>query len=91
MKTTALALAALLALAQLAPANAAPPKKHKTAHPKNTISQLQQQRKKNHTVRQVTVSPKKSPGAHANQLSKNVNHEVNRESKDVNKFFQGKK
>lgn len=92
MKTTALLLIAFLALTPIAGAQT-----HKQAHsktqkkPKNTISQIRHARKTNHTVRQVTVDPKKSPGTHANNLSKNVNHEINRESKDVNHFFQGKK
>ena len=59
--------------------------------PKNTVSQIKKARKKNHYQRQVMPSPKKSPGKHADNLSKNVNHEMNRESKDFNHFFQGKK
>lgn len=60
-------------------------------HPKNEITKLEKDRKTNNTVKQVTPDPKKSPGKHADNLSKNVNHELNRESKDVNHFFQGKK
>ena len=95
MKTTALLLIAFFGIMQAAGPSGA--QSHKSAHaskhhkPKNTISQLRQDRKTNHTVRQVTVDPKKSPGKHLNNLSKNVNHEINRESKDVNHFFQGKK
>ena len=95
MKSTALLLIAFFGLAQIAAPSGA--QTHKKAHankqhkPKNTISQLRQDRKTNHTVRQVTVDPKKSPGKHIDNLSKNVNHEINRESKDVNHFFQGKK
>lgn len=59
--------------------------------PKNTVTQIKKARKKNHYQRQVMPSPKKSPGKHADNLSKNVNHEINRESKDFNHFFQGKK
>jgi hypothetical protein len=67
--------------------------KHKTppAHPKNEITKVEKARKEDNTVRQVTPDPKKSPGKHADNLSKNVNHEVNRQSKDINHFFQGKK
>ncbi|HLK58644.1 MAG TPA: hypothetical protein VKU00_18885 [Chthonomonadaceae bacterium] len=57
----------------------------KHTKPKNEISKLAQDRKTNHTVRQITPDPHKSPGKHADNLSKNVNHEANRESKDVNK------
>ena len=66
-------------------------RRHHYASPKNTITQLRADRKKDHTVRQITPDPKKSPGKHADNLSKNVNHEVNRESKGINHFFQGKK
>lgn len=58
---------------------------------KNEFSKLRRARKANRTVRQVTLDPKKSPGKHADDISKNINREVNRESKDVNHFFQGKK
>lgn len=58
---------------------------------KNEFSKLRRARKQNRTVRQVTLDPKKSPGKHADDVSKNINHEINRESKDVNHFFQGKK
>ena len=50
----------------------------------NEVSKIDQDRKTDHTVRQVTPDPHKSPGKHADNLSKNVNHETNRESKDVN-------
>ena len=65
---------------------------HKKKHyrPKNEISKLRQDRKESHPVRQMTPDPKKSPGKHADNLSKNVNHEVNRESKSINHLFQGK-
>lgn len=53
--------------------------------PQNTISQIEKDRKDDHTVRQVTPDPKKSPGKHADNLSKNVNHEMNRSSKHVNR------
>src|SRR5579872_6910106 len=101
MKTTVLLLAAALGMGQ-----ATVPALAQTSHhhhkPKNEISKLEKARRTNHTTRQVTVSPKKSPGKHADNLSKNVNHETNRESKDfnhsMNKFskgvnhaFQGKK
>jgi hypothetical protein len=59
--------------------------------PKNEVTKLKKARKEDHTVRQVTPDPKKSPGKHADNLSKNVNHELNRESKDINHVFQGKK
>ena len=59
--------------------------------PKSEEAKLRKARKENHTVRQVTPDPKKSPGKHADDLSKNVNHEVDRTSKHVNKLFQGKK
>ena len=61
------------------------------AHPKNEITKLEKDRKTDPTVRQVTPDPKKSPGKHADNLSKNVNHELNRESKDINHLFSGKK
>jgi len=89
MKTILLLLISFLGLMQMTiPANAQVHKHHK---PKNTISQIRHARRTNHTVRQITPDPKKSPGKHADNLSKNVNHEINRESKDVNHFFQGKK
>jgi len=52
---------------------------------------LSHARHTDHTVRQITPSPNKSPGKHADNLSKNVNHETNRVSKDVNHMFQKKK
>ena len=82
MKRIPLLAAVVLMLAQLslpARAQSDTPKK-----PKNEITKLRKERKKSHTVKQVTVDPKKSPGKHAKNLSKNVNHEVNRESKDIN-------
>jgi hypothetical protein len=60
-------------------------------HPKNEITKLEKDRKTNDTVKQVTVDPKKSPGKHADNLSKNFNHELNRESKDLNHTLSGKK
>ncbi len=67
-------------------------KKHgMPAHPKNEITKLEKDRKTNSTVKQVTPDPKKSPGKHADNLSKNVNHELNRESKDINHALSGKK
>ncbi len=59
--------------------------------PKNEITKLEKARKTDPATKQVTVDPKKSPGKHADNLSKNVNHELNRESKDINRVFQGKK
>lgn len=86
MKNVMMLVSAALVLGQIAiPAGAQ--STHVTRHkhkPKNEITKLEHARKTNHTVRQVTPDPKKSPGAHADGLSKNVNHEVNRESKDVN-------
>jgi hypothetical protein len=61
------------------------------AHPKNEVTKIEKDRQEDHTVRQVTPDPKKSPAKHADNLSKNVNHELNRESKDINHVFQGKK
>src|SRR5579862_5285408 len=82
MKTTVLLLAAALGIGQATvPALAQTSQHHK---PKNEITKLEKARKTHHTTRQVTVSPKKSPGKHADNLSKNVNHETNRESKDFN-------
>ena len=88
MKSTALLLVALLGIVPLAVPAGAQNSSH--AKPKNEITKLKKARKTNHTVRQITPDPKKSPGKHADNLSKNVNHEINRESKDVNHFFQGK-
>ena len=62
-----------------------------SSKPKNEVSKIHHARKTDKTTRQVTLDPKKSPGKHAKNLSKNINHELNRESKDVNKAFQGKK
>src|ERR1041385_748333 len=67
---------------------------HKTVHhtaaahhtaPKNEITKLEKDRQSDHAVRQVTPDPHKSPGKHADNLSKNVNHEANREAKDVDR------
>ncbi len=58
---------------------------------KKGTNDLHQARKDDHTTKQVTVDPKKSPGKHADNLSKNVNHEANRISKDVNHIFSGHK
>ena len=57
---------------------------------KNEVSKLNHGRKTDHSTKQVTIDPKKSPGKHAKSLSKNVNHELNRESKDLNHVFQRK-
>ena len=59
--------------------------------PKSEVTKLRKARKTDRTTRQVTPDPKKSPAKHAKNLSKNVNHELNRESKDINHIFQGKK
>lgn len=59
--------------------------------PKNEVTKVEHARKKDHTTKQVTPDPKKSPGKHADNLSKNVNHEANRESKNINKMFHKKK
>ncbi|MCW3095584.1 MAG: hypothetical protein JWL77_1202 [Chthonomonadaceae bacterium] len=66
-------------------------KKAMPKHPKNEITKLEKDRKTNPTVKQITPDPKKSPGKHADNLSKNVNHELNRESKDINHVLSGKK
>jgi len=66
-------------------------KKPMPKHPKNEITKLEKDRKTNPTVKQVTPDPKKSPAKHADNLSKNVNHELNRESKDINHLLSGKK
>ena len=59
--------------------------------PKSEEAKVRKARKEDHTVRQVTPDPKKSPAKHADNLSKNVNHELNRNSKHINRMFQGKK
>jgi hypothetical protein len=59
--------------------------------PKNEVTKLDKARKTDKTTRQVTPDPKKSPGKHAKNLSKNINHEANRTSKHINHIFQGKK
>jgi hypothetical protein len=66
-------------------------KKAMPKHPKNEITKLEKDRKTDPTVKQITPDPKKSPGKHADNLSKNVNHELNRESKDLNHTLSGKK
>jgi hypothetical protein len=58
---------------------------------KQEVAKVRQARAEDHTVRQVTPDPKKSPAKHADNLSKNVNHEINRTSKHINRIFQGKK
>lgn len=92
MKTAIALLGLVIGLSQIAgPASAQ--NHHKRKHhgkPKSQITELRAARHRDHTVRQITPDPKKSPGKHADNLSKNVNHEINRESKDVNHFFQGK-
>ena len=85
MKKIVAPLLAILALSQIVAPAVAQDKK-----PKNAISQLKKNRKKHHSTRQVTPDPKKSPGKHGDNLSKNVNHELNRESKDINHAFQNK-
>ena len=65
--------------------------KKKKAAPKNEITKLKKARKTDRTVRQVTPDPKKSPGKHADNLSKNVNHGVNRISKDINRALTPRK
>lgn len=89
MRTIVLLLIALVGTLQIAIPADAQTQKH--AKPKNEITKLRKARKTDHAVRQITPDPKKSPGKHADNMSKNVNHEINRESKDVNHFFQGKK
>lgn len=102
MKLTPLVLVALLGLTSaVLPANAQTAKHHMKkhhgkkhgmpAHPKNEITKLEKDRKTDPTVKQITPDPKKSPGKHADNLSKNVNHELNRESKDINHVLSGKK
>ncbi len=100
MKIVTLALVTLFGLGQIiGPASAqTSTQTHKTqmhkktqTHPKNAISKLEKARKTNHAVRQTTPNPKLSPGKHADNLSKNVNHEINRESKDINHAFQNNK
>src|SRR5579871_6622914 len=81
MKTTVLLLVAVLGVGQIALPVCA---QQDSTKPKNEITKLEKGRKTNHTTRQITPDPKKSPGKHADNLSKNVNHEVNRESKDFN-------
>lgn len=84
-------LLAVLALGQCTMTATALQSKHKThKKTKNEISKIRKARKDDHTVRQVTPDPKKSPGKHADNLSKNVNHETNRVSKDINHAFQNK-
>ena len=101
MKSTALVLVALLGMTSaVLPASAQTAKHHTKkhakkhgmpAHPKNEITKLEKDRKTDPTVKQITPDPKKSPGKHADNLSKNVNHELNRESKDINHVLSGKK
>lgn len=86
MKKIVLPLLAILALTQIAAPTFAQDKK-----PKNAITQLKKNRKKHHATRQITPDPKKSPGKHADNLSKNVNRELNRESKDINHTLSPKK
>jgi hypothetical protein len=75
-------IAALFALAPCAvPAEAQ--KSSKDKEPKSTEGQVRKARKEDSTVRQVTPDPKKSPGKHADNLSKNVNHEMKRTAKRV--------
>jgi len=66
------------------------PKESHPAKPKNEITKVEKARATNNTARQTLPDPKKSPGKHADNLSKNINHEINRQSKDINHLFQGK-
>ena len=59
--------------------------------PKNEVTKLEKARSTDRTTKQVTPDPKKSPGKHAKNLSRNVNHEAKRTSKHINHLFQGKK
>ena len=88
MKTTGLVILAVAGMCCAATVGAQDSSKPKL---KSEVSKVDHARKTDHTTKQVTPDPKKSPGKHAKNLSKNVNHELNRESKDVNKIFQGKK
>jgi hypothetical protein len=88
VKTPVVLLVAALGLCQLS-FSAGAQEHHKTKY-RSEISKLKHARKTDHAVRQVTVDPKKSPGKHADNASKTINHELNRESKDFNHFFQGK-
>ena len=88
MRLTILLLAAAIGLGQIA-APASAQQAHKK--PKSEVTKIRKARKKHRAARQVLPDPKKSPGKHADNLSKNANHEVNRESKDINHTFQSKK
>lgn len=102
MKTTAILLAAvmgfcLVSVSASAQEHAKTAQEHHKTAPKHRktkyrseISKLKQARKTDHSTRQITVDPKVSPGKHADNASKTINHEINRESKDFNHFFQGK-
>ena len=48
---------------------------------KHETEKVHDSRKEDRTVRQVTPDPKKSPAKHADNLSKNVNHEMKRTAK----------
>jgi hypothetical protein len=97
MKTLMLTLCAVIGLAQIVGTANADTTHHRRHHkivhhktvrhtaPKNEISKIDKDRKTDPTVRQVTPDPNKSPGEHTNNLSKNVNHEANREAKDVDR------
>jgi hypothetical protein len=74
-------IAALVAMVPYAVPAIAQSSKEK---PKSTEAQVRKARKEDPTVKQVTPDPKKSPAKHTDNLSKNVNHEANRESKDIN-------
>ena len=89
MKTASISILAILALGLFA--NGAVAQDSSKSKPKNEITKVEHARKTDKTVHQVTPDPKKSPGKHAKNLSKNINHELNRESKDINKAFKHKK
>src|SRR5579871_1649447 len=78
MKTTLMLFAAVCCIGQVAIMASA------QDQPKNEVNKVEKDRQTDHTVKQVTPDPKKSPGKHADNLSKNVNHETNRSSKDFN-------
>jgi hypothetical protein len=50
---------------------------------KHETAKVHDARTEDRTVRQVTPDPKKSPAKHADNLSKNVNHEMKRTAKRI--------
>jgi hypothetical protein len=58
---------------------------------KHETTKVHKARKEDHTVRQVTPDPKKSPAKHADNLSKNVNHELKRTGKHISNALGIKK